>query len=114
MPINSISDVFPGASVSSFAITIPSGALVSCRNPEANDPNEIMFGLLETMHRAVVSGVPNHVRTSATSNLVGNTFLRGYSFDVDLDFSGAAILEDLDVRPEPVAPTTTTTTTSAP
>lgn len=111
MPINSISDVFPGATISNFAITIPSGALVSCRHPASNDPNEMMFGLLETMHRAVASGVPENVRTFASASLVGNTFLRGYGFDVDLNFSGAAILEDLNVKPEP---TTTTTTTEEP
>jgi hypothetical protein len=111
MPINSISDVFPGATISSFAITIPSGALVSCRHPVSSDPNEIMFGILETMHRAVASGVPDNVRTFASANLVGSTFLRGYGFDVDLNFSGAAVLEDLNVKPEP---TTTTTTTESP
>lgn len=115
MPINSISDVFPGASVSNFAITIPSGALVSCRNPEASDPNEIVFGILETMNRAITSGTPVNITTTSFSAILNpTTYRQSYTYDVNLEFSGAALIELLDVKAEPVGPTTTTTTTEEP
>jgi hypothetical protein len=112
MPINSISDIFPGASVSNFAITIPSGSLISCRRPEAAVPNEIVFGLLETMNRAISSGTPVNISTESFSAILNpTTFRKGYSYNVDLEFSGDALVELLDVKAEP---TTTTTTTEEP
>jgi hypothetical protein len=115
MPLNSISDVFPGASISNFAITIPSGALVSCRNPEANDPNEIMFGMLETMNRAITSGTPVNITSTVFSAILNpTTFRQSYSYNVDLDYSSNILIELLDVKPEPAGPTTTTTTTEEP
>lgn len=100
MAIANISNVFSGATVSSFALTIPSGSLVSCTNPVATDPNEIIFGMLENIYQAVSSGDPTYIQTNVSSSLVGtDTYRRVYSFTVDLDFDGSAVIADLDVKP---------------
>lgn len=103
MAIDKISDVFTGATISSFNLTIPSGSLVSCPLPASGDPNEIIFGLLENVHRAVASGAPTYITTSASSALVSSTtYRRSYTFNVDLEFDGSTLLETLDVKDEPV------------
>lgn len=103
MAITNITDVFTGATISSFNLTIPSGTLVSCPLPATGDPNEILFGLLETMYQGVSSDSPTYLTANATSTLISaDTYRRTYTFNVDLDFDGAAVLETLDVKPEPV------------
>ena len=102
MSIEKISDVFTGATISSFNLTIPSGSLFSCPLPASGDPNEILFGVLETMHQAISSGTPTYVSSSASATLIGSdTYRRTYSFTVDLDFNGSTILQLLNVKPEP-------------
>lgn len=103
MALSNIDDVFSGAFVQDGDVVIPSGSLISCDTPAANDPNEIIFGILETMHDAVSTEGQTYVRSSATSNLIdSSTYRRVYTFTVDLEFSNTTILNLLDVKPEPV------------
>lgn len=103
MAIEQISDVFTGATITSFNLTIPSGSLVSCPLPASGDPNEILFGLLETIYQGVVADQPTYITASVNSSLASSdTYRRSYSFTVDLAFDGATVLESLNVKPEPV------------
>lgn len=113
MSIDNISSVFDGATVNvNKSITIPSGSLISCENPVATDPNEIIFGMLENINKAIVENSPQNLTSAATSSMVSeDTYRRTYIFNVDLDFQATDILELLNVKAEP---TTTTTTTTAP
>lgn len=101
MPILSVTEMFPkGATISSFDLTIPSGSLYSCSLPSSGNPNEVVFGLIETLHRAVASGLPTYISTtSATSLLDASTLRKTYSFTVDLSFSNSSVIESLDVKP---------------
>jgi hypothetical protein len=102
MPLSNIDDIFPNATVSDGDILIPAGDLVSNATPVATEPEEIVFGMLETLHQGVVAGTPTYITTSATSSLINaNTYRRVYTFVVDLDFNVSNILADLDVKPEP-------------
>jgi hypothetical protein len=102
MAIPHITGVFSGASISSFALTIPSGSLVSCPLPATGTPTEVIFGLLETMHQAIADGDPTYISSSAVSSLVDSTtYRRVYSFTVDLAFDNTTILELLNVKAEP-------------
>lgn len=102
MALTSITEVFSGATVSSFNITIPSGSLASCANPSSGNPNEIILGVLENMHRAVSSGTPTYITTSATTALVNaTTYRKTYVFSVDMEFNSNNLLESLDVKAEP-------------
>lgn len=100
MPINSVSEMFSnGATISSFNLTIPSGSLVSCPLPSSGNPNEVVFGLVETVHRAVASGLPSNIVTTATTSLLNPTTLRrSYTFVIDLAFNNSNIIELLDVK----------------
>jgi len=103
MAIEHINEVFSGATITSFNLTIPSGSLASCPLPATGDPTEIIFGLLETLYQGVVAGSPTYISTNASSSLVDSTtYRRSYSFSVDLAFDGATVLETLDVKAEPV------------
>lgn len=102
MAIPHITGVFNGATISSFDLTIPSGSLFSCPLPSSGNPNEIIFGILENLHRAVASGDPTYISSSASSTLIDlSTYRRTYSFTVDLSFDNTTIIELLDVKPEP-------------
>jgi len=100
MPINSVTEMFEnGATISSFNLTIPSGSLISCPLPSSGDPNEVIFGIVETMYRAVASGSPDNISASASSTLIDTTTLRrSYSFSIDLGFDGADVIESLNVK----------------
>jgi hypothetical protein len=57
---------------------------------------------LENIHRAVASGTPTYVTTTASASLISsNTYRRGYTFNVDLNFDGSTLLQTLDVKDEP-------------
>ena len=102
-------DVFSGASVSSGNLTIPSGSIVSYVPQSSGSPGatEMIFGLLETMHRSVASGNPVNVTSSVSSSFGNNVLSRFYTFQVNLDFNPEVSLEGLNVVLE-------TTTTPAP
>jgi hypothetical protein len=91
-------------------LTIPSGSIVSYTpvtsgNPEAT---EMVFGLLESMYRAVTSGTPTYITATASNSFSGNVLSRFYTFQVSLDFNPESNLSTLNVVAE------TTTTTPAP
>lgn len=103
MPLTNINEVFADAIVDEGDIIIPSGSLVSCDLPVASNPNEIILGILENIHQAIAAETPTHVRSVANFNLVDSTtYRRSYSFTLDLAFDNAAIIEQLNVKPEPV------------
>jgi hypothetical protein len=101
MPITSVTEMFEnGATISSFNLTIPSGSLISCPLPSSGDPNEVIFGLVETVFRAVASGSPTNITASASTTLTNSTTLRrSYNFSIDLGFDGADVIETLNVKP---------------
>jgi hypothetical protein len=103
MAISNISDVFSGATVSSFNITIPSGSLTSCALPSSGNPTEIIFGMLENIHQSIQDNDPTYISSNAVSVLADpTTYRRVYNFTVDLNFDNNTILELLDVKSEPV------------
>jgi len=103
MALTNINEVFAGAIVDAGDVIIPSGSLASCDLPVATDPNEIILGMLENIHQAIVAESPTYVQSTAGFNLVdSSTYRRTYSFSLDLAFNNSTILEQLDVKPEPV------------
>ena len=101
MSLASVTGVFAGATVSSGALTLPSGSVVSFTPSSTTSPGgyEMVFGLLESLHRAIGTNYDT-VSSSVTGRLTDATTLRRtYSFNVDLDFNSAAI-ESLNVKPE--------------
>jgi hypothetical protein len=99
MSLASITGVFPGATVSSGALTIPSGDVISFIPSSATNPggSEMVFGLLETMQRAVGSTY-TYVKSTVNSTTVDATTLRRtYTFTVDLDLNETG-LENLNVK----------------
>ena len=99
MSLASITGVFPGATVSSGNLTIPSGGLVSFIPSSATTPGgaEMVFGLLETMQRAVGSSYTYVKSSAATTTVDAATLRRTYTFTVDLDLDQTG-LENLDVK----------------
>jgi hypothetical protein len=116
MGIFFVQDVFSGATVSSGNLTIPSGSIVSYVPTTSGNPpaTEMVFGLLETMHRAVTSGNPVNITTTVSNSFGNNVLSRFYTFQVNLDFNPEVSLENLNVVVEPTTTTTTTTTTAEP
>lgn len=111
MALQFIQDVFTGATTSTGDLTIPSGSIVSYIPVTSGNPasTELVFGLLETMYRAVSGNTPTYITANVSSTFNGTTLTRFYSFRVDLDFDPEARIETLNVVAE-----TTTTTTAAP
>ena len=99
MSLASVTGVFPNATVSSGDLTIPSGDVVSFIPSSATNPGgaEMVFGLLETMQRAVGSSY-TYVKSSVNSTTVdASTLRRTYTFTVDLDLTENG-LENLNVK----------------
>ena len=86
--------------ISNGDITIPSGT-IACYLPSSNtDPAaaEFVFGMCETMNRAVSNGGLTNCTSSVTTNLIGgNTLKKTYTFVVNLDFDSANV-DGLDVK----------------
>jgi len=96
---NGIDDLATDLIDGNFNLTIPSGSLVSNPMPTSGNPKEVIFGLVETIHRAIVSGDPTFITSTAQTNLVNsNTLRRTYEFSIDLDFNNTTLLELLDVK----------------
>ena len=103
MALTNINQVFSGAIVDDGDVIVPSGSLISCDAPVASNPNEIILGMLENIHQAIAAETPTHVRSVANFNLVdSSTYRRTYTFTLDLAFDNTTILEQLNVKPEPV------------
>jgi hypothetical protein len=99
MSLASITGVFDGATVSSGALTIPSGSIVSFIPSSATVPGgaELVFGLVETMYQSVGSA-NTYVKASVnTTSVDANTLRRTYTFTVDLNLDDTG-LENLNVK----------------
>lgn len=100
--LSSIADVFSGATVSSGALTIPSGSIVSYVPASTTSPSgaEGVFGILETLSRAVVgaTGIDNVTVTTSASVLdQGNTLRKVFNFTCQLALT-SGIYESLDLK----------------
>lgn len=100
MSLASVTGIFPGATVSSGALTIPSGTVVSYDPTSTTNPGgyELVYGLLETMHSKVGSNYSNMESSVSTSTVGTGILRRRYTFSVDLSF-GSPVLEVLNVAP---------------
>ena len=102
MSIASITGVFAGATVSSGAVTIPSGSIVSFIPSSTTSPGgkEMVFGICETMYRAVTGAGLDRVTASVVSVVPENGILRReYTFVVNLDLTQTG-LEYMNVADE--------------
>lgn len=105
MALDSVVDIFAGATVDNGDLTIPAGSITSWTPSSLTSPGgyELVYSLLETLN-AKVGGSYTNLSSSATSTIVGTKLRRRYTFTVDLDLSNT-IVSDLNVVPEPtVAP----------
>lgn len=100
--LSSIADVFSGATVSGGDLTIPSGSIVSYVPSSTTSPSgaEGVFGILETLSRAVVgaTGISN-VTVSSTASVIdqGNTLRKSFTFTCQLALT-SGIYESLDLK----------------
>ncbi len=98
----SLTQIFPGLTVSNGAITIPSGTIRSFIPTAANTGvHDFIFGMIDTLASAVSSGLPTNITVSEGSSLPNTTTLRKtYNFAVNLAFDANAVEQILDVIPE--------------
>jgi len=98
----SLTQIFPGATVSNGAITIPSGTIRSFIPTAANTGvYDFIFGMIDTLSSAVSSGLPTNITVSEGSSLPSTTTLRKtYNFAVNLNFDSNAVEQILDVIKE--------------
>jgi hypothetical protein len=100
--IANITGIFPGATVSSGDLTLPSGSIVSYIPSSTSSPagKELVFGLCESLYRAVTGAGLNRVTVNAVSSIPETDVLRRtYTFTVELGLTDVA-LEDMDVAAE--------------
>lgn len=100
--LSSITDVFGGATVSGGALTIPSGSIVSYVPASTTSPSgaEGVFGILETLSRAVVGATGiNSVSVVTNASVVdqGATLRKTFSFTCQLALT-SGIYEELDLK----------------
>lgn len=102
MAVTTVTDIFPTASVSSGVLTIGSGDIVSYIPTSTSSPagKELVFGLCETMYRAVTGAGLDRLTTSVASSIPEvNILRRTYTFTVELGLTDTA-LEDMNVAAE--------------
>lgn len=100
--LSSMADIFSGATVVGGDLTIPSGSIVSYTPSSLTSPSgsEGVFGILETLSRAVVgaTGINNLSTSSSASVLDGGATLRKtYTFTCQLALT-SGIYESLDLK----------------
>lgn len=104
---DSIADIFPGATVVSGDVKIPSGTVTSFVPSSVTDPgaSEFVFGMLETMHHAVSGAQLTNLTSTSTTSLVddGTVLLKNYTYSVRLDFGVNTLIDNLNVKDEPSA-----------
>ena len=86
--------------ISNGDITIPSGTIVSYVPTSNTDPAaaEFVFGMCETMNRAVSTGNLTNCTSSVSTSLIsGNTLRKSYTFTVNLNFDSTSV-DNLDVK----------------
>lgn len=102
MSIANITSIFSGATVSSGALTIPSGSIVSYTPTSTTAPHgkELVFGICETMYRAVTGAGLERVTSDVSSSIPeANVLRRTYTFVVELNVNSNSF-EDMDVAAE--------------
>jgi len=96
---DSLTQIFPGLTVSNGGLTIPSGTIRSFVPTGNAGVHEFIFGLLDTLSSAVTSGTPTNITVSEASSLPNQTTLRKtYNFAVNLDFDANAVEQILNVK----------------
>ena len=99
MAVTTVTDIFSGATVSSGDLTLPSGSIVSYIPASTSDPagRELVFGLCESMYRALTGVSSTRVSGSVVSSIPEvNVLRRTYTFTVELGVTDVA-LEDMNV-----------------
>ena len=102
MSIANITGIFAGATVSSGVLTIPSGSIVSYVPVSTTNPHgkELVFGLCESVYRAVTGAGLDRVFATAQSSIPDTNILRRvYTFTVELDLSTTSI-DEMNVADE--------------
>ena len=96
----SLTQIFPGATVSNGNITIPSGTIRSFIPTAANTGvYDFIFGMIDTLSSAVSSGNAVNMSVTEGSTLPNTTTLRKtYNFAVNLNFDANAVEQILDVK----------------
>lgn len=97
---DSLTQIFPGATVVNGDLTIPSGTIRSFIPTNANTGvYDFIFGLIDTLASAVSSGSLTNITVAEGSTLPNLTTLRKtYNFAVNLNFDSNAVEQILDVK----------------
>ena len=96
--LSSVADIFTGATVSAGALTIPSGTMVSYNPASVSSPAgyEAAFGLVETIHRALINFTGTQIESSATQSISGTTLRKTFTIVCNLN-AGSGIVDALDI-----------------
>jgi hypothetical protein len=98
----SLTEVFPGATVLNGALTLPSGSIRSfVPTGVGGGVREMVFGLLDTMASSLATGNMTYMTGSETQNISGDSLSKSYSFGVTLDYNANAVEALLNVKSEP-------------
>lgn len=97
---DSLTQIFPGLTVSNGNVTIPSGTINSFIPSSAQSGvQDFIWGLIDTLSTAVSSGLPTNITVTEGSSLPNAATLRKtYNFVVNLDYDAASVEEVLDVK----------------
>lgn len=99
---DSLTEVFPGATVSGGELRLPSGSIRSfVPTGVGGGVREMVFGLLDTMASSLATGNMTYLSGSETQNISGDSLVKSYSFGVTLDYDANAVEELLNVKSEP-------------
>ena len=96
--LSSVADIFAGASVTSGILSIPSGTMVSYNPASVSSPAgyEAAFGLVETIHRALVNFTGTQIESSATQSISGTQLRKTFTIVCNLN-AGSGIVDALDI-----------------
>lgn len=99
---DSLTEVFPGATVLNGALTLPSGSIRSfVPTGVGGSVREMIFGLLDTIGSSVSTGNMTYLTSSESQNIAGDSLVKSYSFGVTLDYDANAVEALLNVKSEP-------------
>ena len=97
--LSSVADIFTGATVSGGALTIPSGTMVSYNPASVTSPAgyEAAFGLVETIHRALINFSGTQIESTAIQSISGSTLKKTYTIVCNLN-APSGVVDALDVK----------------
>ena len=97
--LSSVADIFAGASVTSGILSIPSGTMISYNPSTITSPAgyEAAFGLVETIHRALVNFTGTQIESTSTQSISGSTLKKTYTIVCNLN-APSGIVDALDVK----------------